>query len=134
MKDRVHGKGFSYDCRIGFHEYERHIRQRVVLDWEAETDWRGAALADRAKTIIDYYEINKALEALVASKEWHLVEAMAEDVAQVICTRFPVDRVRVKVTKAPFDMPNTKSVAVECWRTPEDFAGVADPLERTRLP
>jgi len=25
-------------------------------------------------------------------------------------------------------------VAVECWRTPEDFAGVADPLERTRVP
>jgi hypothetical protein len=30
--------------------------------------------------------------------------------------------VRVKVTKFPFDMPNCASVAVQCERTPEDFA------------
>ena len=34
-------------------------------------------------------------------------------------------RVRVKVTKTPYDMPNTDSVAVECWRTPADFAPMA---------
>jgi dihydroneopterin aldolase len=134
LKDRVHGSGFSYDCRIGFHEFERHIRQRVIVDWEVETTWREAALADRAKSLVDYYQINLALEELVKHKEWRLVEAMAEDVAQVICTRFPVDRVRVRVTKMPFDMPNTQSMAVECWREPSDFEGIPDPLARHRDP
>jgi dihydroneopterin aldolase len=117
VNDRVHGIGFSYDCRIGFHEYERHIRQRVVIDWEAETDWSAAARADKAKGIVDYYEANLALGRLVEAKEWKLIEALAEDVAELLITTFPaIRRVRVKVTKAPFDMPNVGNVAVECWR------------------
>lgn len=124
MHDRVHGTGFSYDCRIGFHEYERHIRQRVVIDWEAETDWRPAARADRAKGLVDYYEANLKMAALVEGKEYRLIEALAEDVAALLIAEFPpIDRVRVKVTKAPFDMPNVGSVAVECWRSRGDFAG-----------
>ena len=72
MRDRVHGTGFSYQCRI-------------------------------------------------ESRDWLLIEAVAEATARVLCSRFPVSRVRVKVTKAPFGMPNVGTVAVECWRTPEDF-------------
>jgi dihydroneopterin aldolase len=123
VNDRVHGTGFSYDCRIGFHEYERHIRQRVVIDFEAETDWRASARIDRAgKELVDYYEANLAIGKLLADKEFRLIEALAEDVAKLLVSNFPIRRVRVKVTKAPFDMPNVGSVAVECWRTAEDFA------------
>ncbi|MDP2309417.1 MAG: dihydroneopterin aldolase [Pseudomonadota bacterium] len=124
MNDRVHGTGFSYDCRIGFHEYERHIRQRVVIDFEAETDWRASARADRAgKELVDYYEANLAIGKLVAEKEYRLIEALAEDVARLLVSSFPIRRIRVKVTKAPFDMPNVGNVAVECWRTADDFLG-----------
>jgi hypothetical protein len=35
----------------------------------------------------------------------------------VILGGFPVDRVRVRVTKRPLDMPEVGAVAVECWRT-----------------
>ncbi len=121
MRDRVHGNGFSFDVRIGFHEYERHIRQRIVIDWEAETDWREAAKHDRARELVDYYEANKAMAALVEGKEYRLIETVAEDVAKLLVSDFPVDRARVKVTKAPFDMPNVGNVAVECWRSREDF-------------
>lgn len=121
-RDRVHGSGFRYDVRIGFHEYERHIRQQVVVDFEAETDWRAAAAADdEAAGLVDYFEVNRALQALAESREWRLVEALCEAMAELICTRFPVLAVRVKVTKAPFDMPNVGAVAVECWRTRQDF-------------
>ncbi len=122
--DRVHGVGFCYDVRIGFHEYERHIRQQVKVDFEAETDWRAAAEADDEHVgLVDYFEVNRGIQALVESREWRLVEAMAERIAELICTRFPVSAVRVKVTKAPFDMPNVGAVAVECWRRREDFVG-----------
>lgn len=121
MRDRVHGTGFSYDVRIGFHEYERHIRQRIVIDWEAETTWREAAKADRPRDIVDYYEANLKIGKMIEAKEYRLIEAVAEEVAHLLVSEFPVDRVRVKVTKAPFDMPNVGSVAVECWRSREDF-------------
>lgn len=121
MLDRVHGNGFSYDVRIGFHEYERHIHQRIVIDFEAETDWREAAQNDRAKGLVDYYEANLKIAKLIEAKEYRLIETVAEEVARLIIADFPVERVRVKVTKAPFDMPNVGNVAVECWRSRADF-------------
>ena len=122
MRDRVHGNGFSYDVRIGFHEYERHIHQRIVIDGEAETTWRDAAEADRPRDIVDYYVANLKIAAKIQAKEYRLIETVAEEVAELLVREFPVDRVRVKVTKAPFDMPNVGSVAVECWRSRQDFA------------
>ena len=83
QRDRVHGIGFSYDCRIGFHEYERHIRQRVVVDFEAETDWSASANVDRARNLVDYYEANLAIQALVETKEYRLIETLAQDVARM---------------------------------------------------
>lgn len=129
--DRVHGVGFAYDCRLGFHTYERHIHQRVLIDFEAWTDWRRCAAADAPSAeLVDYYEVNRAIRALVESREWRLVEAMAEEVARLLCQRFPVSRVRVKVTKAPFGMPNAGSVAVECWRSPADFEPTGSPVDQ----
>ena len=121
VNDKVLGVGFSYDCRIGFHEYERHIRQRILIDFDAEMDWRASAKADRAAGIMDYYEAHKAIGAMLEGREYRLIEAMAEDVARLLCNNFSIARVRVKVTKIPFDMPNAHSVGVECWRTPADF-------------
>lgn len=122
LNDRVHGIHFAYDCKLGFHANERHIRQRVLVDFEAETDFREAARTDQPSgALVDYYKVNNALRELVEAREWNLVETMAEDIARLLCTRFPVSRVRVKVTKSPFDMPNAGAVAVECQRSREDF-------------
>ena len=121
QRDRVHGVGFAYDCRIGFHEYERHIRQRLLIDFEVETDWSRAAESDKPEGIVDYYKANQLIGKMIEAREWKLIEAVANDVAKLLCSNFPVSRVRIKVTKSPFDMPNAGGVAVECWRTPEDF-------------
>ncbi|MDP6933616.1 MAG: dihydroneopterin aldolase, partial [Myxococcota bacterium] len=115
MRDRVHGIGMAFHCRIGFHEYERHILQKVVVDFEAETDWRESAREDRAQGIVDYYKVNRAIGALIEERSFRLVEALAEEVARLLCRDYPVQRVRVRVTKEPFDMPNAQGVAVECW-------------------
>ncbi|MEL6346696.1 MAG: dihydroneopterin aldolase [Myxococcota bacterium] len=122
MQDIVYGEGFSYPCAIGFHEYELHIQQKLEIDFEAHTRWRDAARRDAVENLVDYYEVNRAIGALIASRSWKLIEAIAEAVAELICTRFPVDRVRVKVRKTPFDMPNVRGVAVECWRDAADFS------------
>jgi len=120
-KDTVSGHGFEYSCRIGFHEFERHIEQRLRIDFEAETDWRKQAQQDRARDLVDYYEINRAISALIAGREWRLVESVAEAVAELLCSRFPITGVQVRVTKQPFDMPNCESVSVACYRAREDF-------------
>ena len=121
MKDRVIGKALSFDCRIGLHEHERQITQRLYVDFEVETDWRESAVLDEPVRIVNYYEVNQRLEELLASRRFKLIEAVAEEASKMICQHFPVSSVRLKVTKMPFDMPNVGEVAVECFRRPEDF-------------
>jgi dihydroneopterin aldolase len=121
VHDKVIGTAFSYDCRIGFHAHEPLILQRVSVDFEVETDWRRSAQEDDPAGIVDYYEVNRALQERICGRSYRLIEALAEDVARLLCERFPVRRVRVRVTKSPFDMPNVGAVAVECVREPADF-------------
>lgn len=121
-RDRVHGMGLHHACRIGFHPHEQTILQRLRIDFEAETDWRRTARADdETLGLVDYSEVDKAVGELVQARSWRLIEAVAEAVAELICRRFPVEAVRVKVTKHPVDMPEVEGVAVECWRHREDF-------------
>lgn len=128
MSDHVIGSGLSFDCRIGLRPYERHIKQRVLVDFDAETDWRRSGILDSPEGIVDYYKVNLRISALLKEREYKLIEAVAEDVARMICTSFTVSSVCVRVTKTPFDMPNVRSVAVECTRKPSDFTETT-PLE-----
>ena len=122
MSDRVVGTGFSYLCRVGFHPNEQEIRQEILVDFEAETDWRRAARQDRPEGIVDYFEVDRALRAHLESRDYQIIEAIAEDVARILCTRFAVSAARVKVTKHPLGM-KVRAVAVECLRRPADYQG-----------
>jgi dihydroneopterin aldolase len=121
--DTVSGHGLSIACRIGFHEYERHIEQQLRIDFDAETNWRAQARLDRAHNLVNYYDMNRVITELVHGREWRLVEAVAESIARELCACFPIHGVRVRVTKKPFDMPNCEAVSVSCYRTPKDFVG-----------
>jgi dihydroneopterin aldolase len=130
IPDHVIGSGLSFDCRIGFRPYERSIKQRVLIDFDVETNWRRNGSLDDPTGIVDYYKVNRRIEDLLRNAEYQLIEAVAEDVARLICSEFPVISVRIRVTKTPFDMPNVAAVAVECTRRPEDFTD----LERKEQP
>ena len=121
MADRVSGHGFCYSCKVGFGEDERARTQSIRVDFEARTDWRSSAQADRAHSIVDYAEVDRQLNALLTGRSWRLIEAMAEAAAEQICRGFPVDQVRVTVTKHPADMPHCEGVSVSCSRTPADY-------------
>jgi len=121
MADRVCGHGFQYDVHVGFGETERQEAQRISVDFEARTDWRAAAKADRASPVVDYAEVDKRLRSLVTGQSWRLIESIAECSAEVICTEFAVEQVTVRVTKRPVDMAHCDGVSVQCSRTPADY-------------
>ena len=121
LADRVSGHGFQYECKVGFSDEERLTPQSIVVDFDVRTDWRASAVEDRALQIVDYAEVDIALRGLLSGRSWRLIEAIAEAVAKTICTQFPVDQVRVTVTKKPSDMPHCAGVSVSCSRTPADY-------------
>ena len=121
MADRVSGHGFYYECRVGFGEDERSKPQSIRVDFEARTDWRGSAQADHAHQIVDYAEVDLRLGRVLTGRSWRLIESIAEAAAKEVCLGFPVDQVRVTVTKRPADMPHCEGVSVSCSRTPADY-------------
>ena len=121
MPDWVSGHGMTYQARVGFGAEERSTPQTIRVDFDARTDWRASGRDDRAQSIVDYAVVDQAIQGLVGAREWRLIEAIAESVAEVICTGFPVDQVDVKVTKHPRDMPHCDGVSVRCSRTPADY-------------
>jgi len=121
MPDWVSGHGMTYEARVGFGAEERSEAQSIHVDFDARTDWRVSGRDDRAQSIVDYAVVDRAICAMVAGREWRLIEAIAESVAKLICTGFPVDQVDVRVTKRPTDMPHCDGVSVRWSRTPADY-------------
>tara|TARA_B100000029_G_C16954752_1_gene733937 strand:+ start:53 stop:427 length:375 start_codon:yes stop_codon:yes gene_type:complete len=119
--DMICGHDLTYQVRVGFHDFERNIQQRVKINFAAETNWKQAVAKDEPVDIVDYYLLNEAIEKMVSQKSWNLIESLAEDVAKLICTKFNVQAVEVRVNKKPLDMPNVSEVSACCYRRKEDY-------------
>ncbi len=87
------------DTVIGIWDWERKIRQTVVIDLEMATDIRKAAASDRVDDTLNYKNVAKRLQQFVAESEFQLVETLAENIAAIVNDEFGVPWVRVRVNK-----------------------------------
>ena len=97
--DRVFIEGLEIDCVIGIYDWERKIRQPVVLDIEMSFDNRGPAASDDIADTLDYKAISKRLIQFVGESSYGLVEALAEQCCRIIIEEFGVAKVRLKLSK-----------------------------------
>ncbi len=119
--DRVHCHGLKLRVRIGFHDYERRIEQAVLVDLTMETNFRVGPERDLREGLIDYYELTRHLEKHVDGKAYDLVEALAVDLAREVIAQSAAEKVKVRLTKTPLDMPMVEHIWVECERSRADF-------------
>ena len=103
-------------CIIGVGEEERREKQDVVINVVLSADLRQAGKSDRFEDAIDYRALKKRIVAMVEDSSYHLVEALAERVAE-ICLEDPrVEQTQVTVEK-PTALRFAQSVGVEIIRT-----------------
>jgi dihydroneopterin aldolase len=92
----------------GFHgvlEQERRDGQRFLVDVELDYAEATAAATDRIEEAIDYREVVAAIVDVSDGRAYQLLEAFATAVADDLATRFPVERVRVRVRKPDVVLP-----------------------------
>ena len=118
--DRIFLHGLSAECIIGFIDWERRVKQTVVLDLELPVDCRHAAQTDEVADTLDYKKVAKRVLAFVEASEFKLVETLAQRVALVILAEFPVDWVRVALNK-PGAIRNSRDVGVVIERSRADL-------------
>ena len=97
--DSIFIKGLKVDTVIGIYDWEREIRQEVVLDIEMSSDISTAASTDHIDQALNYKDICKRLRSFVSDSEFQLVETLAEEICQIIIKEFGVQWVELKLNK-----------------------------------
>jgi dihydroneopterin aldolase len=116
--DWVFIEGFQGLTRIGIHESELHGTQPVVIDVAAGTPRARACDTDRIADTLDYAALRLRLQRLLLEHGVQLLEALAEQVAQIVLTEFGAHWVRVRVIK-PRKFEDVEAVGVQIERRRE---------------
>ena len=116
--DTIFLKELEAETVIGIFDWERKMRQRVVIDLEMACDIRRAAATDSIDAALDYKAVAKRVIAFVEASEFQLVETLAERVAQLIIEEFDVTWLRLRLSK-PGALRNTRDVGVVIERGAE---------------
>lgn len=122
--DRIFLRGLRVECTIGFLEWERQVRQTVVLDIELPVDCAHAAASDEVENTVDYASVTERIVAFVGASEFKLVETLAHRTALTVLKDFNLPWVRLSVNK-PGAIRAAKDVGVSIERTRADLAAGA---------
>ncbi len=111
MLDTVFIEQLEVITTIGVYDWEKTIKQKLVLDIEMAHDNAPAGTSDNIDLALDYAEVSQSVITHIEQNSFLLVERVAEEVAQLILQRFSVPWVKVRLTK-PGAVAQAKGVGV----------------------
>jgi dihydroneopterin aldolase len=109
--DIVFIEGLAIETTIGCLNWERHIKQKVVLDIEMTADCQKAAASDDITHALNYALVAERVTEFVATSQFHLIEALAENVVTIILTEFPCSKIKFRLKK-PGAIPQAQTVGI----------------------
>jgi 7,8-dihydroneopterin aldolase/epimerase/oxygenase len=121
--DKIFLSQLSVECIVGIWDWERRVKQTVIIDVELAADIRKAAATDHIDDTIDYKRLAKRLLSFVGESQYQLVETLTEAIAKVIVMEFGVSWVKVRLNKRGA-IRGARDVGIEIERRAEDYAGV----------
>jgi dihydroneopterin aldolase len=122
--DRIFLRGLTAECVIGFIDWERRVKQTVVVDLELPVDCRQAAVSDDVTDTVDYKKVSKRVLAFIEASEFKLVETLAQRLAMLILEEFAIEWIRLSINK-PGAIRNSRDVGVSIERTRADLSSAA---------
>jgi len=109
--DIVFIRELKVDTVVGIYDWEKRMRQHVVLDIEMGTDIVHAAKSDTIGDTLDYKAVAKRVQQFVHDAQFGLVETLAEKTAELIMKEFGVPWVKLTLNK-PGAVSGSRSVGV----------------------
>ena len=97
--DIIYLNNLCIDAVIGVYDWERRVKQRVIIDLEMATDIRKAAASDKLEDTLNYKAVAKRLIDFVGQSEYELVETLAERITEIVLNEFSVPWVRLRLNK-----------------------------------
>jgi dihydroneopterin aldolase len=102
-------------ANLGIHDHEKTGPQRVIINIDLSVKESAEPLKDDISNVVSYERVVDHVKEIVAAGHVHLVETLAEMIAQRCLENPWVTGVRVRVEK-PDIIPEAGSVGVEIER------------------
>ncbi len=113
--DRIVISDLLIRCIIGVHDDERRNKQDVLINLSLDADLSRAGRSDCLDDSLDYRSLNKRIMGMAEASQFHLVEALAEAVADICLEHPAVKRATVRVEK-PGALRFARTVGAEITR------------------
>ncbi len=97
--DIIYLRDLRIDAVIGIYDWERRMKQTIILDLEMATDISQAANSDNIEDTLNYKSVAKRIIRFVEQSEFELVETLAERITEIILTEFNVPWCRLTLNK-----------------------------------
>lgn len=114
-EDIIFLRGLEVECIIGFIDWERRLKQTLVIDLELPCDCVRAAASDSVADTVDYKKIAKRVLAFVGDSQFQLLETLAQRLAETLLDEFQVAWVRLSINK-PGAIRHSRDVGVSIER------------------
>ena len=118
--DKIFIHALKTEVIVGIFDWERQVKQTVLIDIEFSADIRKAALSDSIDDTLNYKKVAKRVLAFIEGSSFHLVESLAEHIAMLILEDFGVAWVRISLSK-PGAIRSSRDVGVVLERNPQDL-------------
>ncbi len=122
--DRIFLRGLECQCIIGFIDWERRVKQKVVLDLEFPTDCARAAASDAVADTVDYKRVAKFVLAYVGESQFQLIESLAHKLAMLLLEEFSLEWVRLSLNK-PGAIRHSRDIGVSIERRRDEATPAA---------
>jgi len=113
--DKVFIKGLHIQTTIGFFQWEKEIKQTLVIDVAMAWDTAKAAENDELAKTLDYADISTAIEAFANKNPVDLLETLAERIANFLISEYHIPWLKLTIGK-PGAVHNAATVGVEIER------------------
>ncbi|MFT4654720.1 MAG: dihydroneopterin aldolase [Kangiellaceae bacterium] len=114
--DKVYINGLQLYTLIGVYDFERHAKQRVIVDIELHTNLQQAGRSDNVADTLDYGKIAQRLADIADNASYQLLEALGEHMAKVLLDEFAAESVNLTINK-PDILDNVTAVGIKIVRS-----------------
>jgi dihydroneopterin aldolase len=118
--DKIFLHGLKAETIIGIYDWERQVKQTVIVDLEMTGSVRMAAISDSIDDTLNYKRVAKRVLAFIEASKFHLVESLTEQIAMLLLAEFGLLWVRVSLSK-PGAVRNSRDVGVIIEREAKDL-------------
>ena len=117
MADKILIRGLKAPTIIGVWDWERQVRQELLIDLDLYMDTSKAAEADDFELAVSYAAVSELVLSHCAESSFQLIEALAAYLANAVFENFQsVEELRIAIKK-PGAVPEADYVGIEIRRS-----------------